>query len=53
MVDIGAVFGFIIVVFFGDGLGVIEVLKGIDKFKNFVTGELSKRKFFFLFICNK
>lgn len=47
MVDIGVVFGFIIVVFFGDGLGVIEVLKGIDKFKNFVIGELSKRKFFF------
>lgn len=30
----------------GDGSGVTEAPKGIDKLKNLVTGELSKRKFF-------
>lgn len=37
----------------GDGSGVTEAPKGIDKLKNLVTGELSKRKFFSSFICNR
>lgn len=31
----------------GDGSGVTEAPKGIDKLKNLVTGELSKCEFFF------